>query len=173
MPSIKQNPAGQSLPDFRNFGVMLRVLLGVNLLALVAALVLARDVGDWMSRFIDLAAWVQPLLLFNLLLLALFGRQLRRLTPWVGRFLIVALAAASSAQLTEFWHSAGFDDVGGESVLRAALLGAAGAGAMLFYFALRARLFPGADRGPLAGADRAHPAAFPVQQPERRVVGDP
>ena len=34
MPSIKQNPAGQTLPDFRNFGVMLRILLGVNLLAL-------------------------------------------------------------------------------------------------------------------------------------------
>lgn len=27
MPSIKHNPAGQLLPDFRNFGVMLRILL--------------------------------------------------------------------------------------------------------------------------------------------------
>jgi two-component system sensor histidine kinase AlgZ len=39
MASIKQNLAGQPLPDFRNAGVMLRILLGVNLLALVAALV--------------------------------------------------------------------------------------------------------------------------------------
>ena len=32
-PSIKQNPAASPVPDFRNFGVMLRILLGVNLLA--------------------------------------------------------------------------------------------------------------------------------------------
>ena len=38
MPSIKQNPATQRLPDFRNLGVMLRLLIGVNLLALAAAL---------------------------------------------------------------------------------------------------------------------------------------
>ncbi len=38
MTSIKQNPASLPLPDFRNFGVMLRVLLGVNFLALAAAL---------------------------------------------------------------------------------------------------------------------------------------
>ena len=37
MASIKQNPAGHRLPDFRNLGVMLRLLLGVNLLALAAA----------------------------------------------------------------------------------------------------------------------------------------
>ena len=38
MPSIKQNRPAR-LPDFRNFGVMLRILLGVNSLAwrLVAA----------------------------------------------------------------------------------------------------------------------------------------
>ena len=37
MPSIKQNPAGLPLPDFRNVGVMLRILLGVNLLAAASA----------------------------------------------------------------------------------------------------------------------------------------
>ena len=79
MRSIKQNPAGHPLPDFRNFGVMLRILLGVNLIALVAALVQSVGVKDWVQRFVDMAAWVQPLLLFNLALLAIVGNLLRRL----------------------------------------------------------------------------------------------
>ena len=52
MASIKQNPASPPLPDFRNFGVMLRILLGVNLLALMAALVMAGEVAEWVPRFV-------------------------------------------------------------------------------------------------------------------------
>ena len=85
MLSIKHNPAGHPLPDFRNFGVMLRILLGVNLLAFAAALVQSTGIDDCVQRYVDMAAWVQPLLLFNLLLLALLGNPLRRLRPWVGR----------------------------------------------------------------------------------------
>ena len=58
-PSIKQNPAGSALPDFRNFGVMLRILLGVNLLALLAALLQSSGLAGWLQRYIDIAAWVQ------------------------------------------------------------------------------------------------------------------
>ena len=84
MPSIKQNPARlRPLPDFRNFGVMLRILLGVNLIALAAALVQSTGIGDWMLRYVDMAAWVQPLLLLNILLLALLANGLRRLRPWI------------------------------------------------------------------------------------------
>ena len=36
--SIRQNPAPTRLPDFGNLGVMLRILLAVNVLALCAAL---------------------------------------------------------------------------------------------------------------------------------------
>ncbi len=42
MMSIRQFPAMHPLPDWRNFGVMLRVLLGVNALALAAALLQVR-----------------------------------------------------------------------------------------------------------------------------------
>jgi hypothetical protein len=41
MTSIRHFPATHPLPDWRNFGVMLRVLLGINALALLAALVQA------------------------------------------------------------------------------------------------------------------------------------
>ena len=58
MPSIKQNPSAQRLPDFRNLGVMLRLLLGVNLLALAAALVQSAGLDQWLSFYIDMAAFV-------------------------------------------------------------------------------------------------------------------
>ena len=52
--SIKQKPArlaGPGLPDFRNLGVMLRVLLVVNLLALLT--VGCNLLADVLYRFAD------------------------------------------------------------------------------------------------------------------------
>ena len=112
MPSIKQNPAGLPLPDFRNLGVMLRILLGVNLLAGAAALVQSAGVGDWLQRYVDLAAWVQPLLLFNLALLALCATVLRRFPVAAGQLLVVVLAALSSVLLLDFWRFMAVDDGG-------------------------------------------------------------
>jgi two-component system, LytTR family, sensor histidine kinase AlgZ len=141
MPSIKQNQAGLPLPDFRNFGVMLRILLGVNLLALVAALVQSAGITDWVQRYVDMAAWVQPLLLFSLALLAIVSDVLRRLPSWLGQTVVLLLVATSSVVLLDFWRFMGIDDGGWQRLLRAGLLGGAVAGLMLFYFALRARAF--------------------------------
>ncbi len=141
MPSIKQNPVGQPLPDFRNFGVMLRILLGVNLLAFAAALVQGTGIGDSVQRYVDMAAWVQPLLLLNILLLALLANGLRRLRPWIGWVVVIFLAAASSAQLFGFWSMIAIDGGGWQRLSRAALLGGLVAATMLSYFALRARSF--------------------------------
>ncbi len=139
MPSIKQNLAGSPLPDFRNFGVMLRILLGVNLLALAAALVRSAGIGDWLQRFMEMAAWVQPLLLFNLALLALTGNVLRRLPLRLGQAAVLLPAALSAALFVDFWRFMGVDEGGWQRVLRAALLGALVAGTLLFYFTLRVR----------------------------------
>lgn len=139
MASIRQNPVRLPLPDFRNLGVILRVLLGVNLMAAAAALALSSGVDDWLQRYVDLAAWVQPPLLVNLALLALSGPLLLRLSARVGQLLVLLLAALSCALLFDFWRFMALDDGGGSRVLRAALLGAAVAWVMLFYFDLRAR----------------------------------
>ena len=141
MPSIKQNPATQPLPDFRNGGVMLRILLGVNALAAVAALVQGEGLGEWLQRYVELAAWVQPLLLANLVLLALIAKVLRRFPQLFGQALVVVLAASSSALLLDFWHFMGLDDGGWSHLARAALLGALVAATLLAYFALRAQAF--------------------------------
>jgi two-component system sensor histidine kinase AlgZ len=141
MRSIKQNPAASPLPDFRNFGVMLRVLLGVNLLALAAALVQSAGVTDWLQRVVELAAWVQPLLLLNLLLLALFGDLLRRLPLRLAQLAVVLLAAGSAVLLLDFWRFMGLDSGSGSRLLRAALLAGMVAAMMLAYFSLRASAF--------------------------------
>ena len=141
MSSIRQNQAGQPLPDFRNFGVMLRILLGVNLLALAGALVQSAGILDCLQRYVDMAAWVQPLLLFNLSLLALVGTVLQRLPVMAARGAVVLLAAVSSTLLLDFWRFMAVDEGGWQRMLRAALLGGLAAGTMLFYFTLRVKAF--------------------------------
>jgi two-component system sensor histidine kinase AlgZ len=137
MASIKQNHAGQPLPDFRNAGVMLRILLGVNLLAWVAALLQSDGLGDSVQHYIEMAAWVQPLLLFNLALLALLGNLLRRPALWIGRSAVVLLAAGSSVVLADLWRFLTFDEGGWQRLIRAGLLGGMAAAFMLSYLALR------------------------------------
>ena len=129
------------MPDFRNFGVMLRILLGVNLLALGAALVQSAGVGDWVPRYVDMAAWVQPLLLLNLALLAGLSNLLRRLPAPAGQAIVLFLAALTAILMLDFWRFMGVEDGGGLRLLRAGLLGGAVAGTLLLYFALRARAF--------------------------------
>jgi two-component system sensor histidine kinase AlgZ len=141
MASIKQNPAGQPLPDFRNFGVMLRILLGVNFMALAAALVQSTSLSGWLPGYVALSAWVQPLLLFNLTLLALLGKLFRRMPSGFGQAVVVMLAAGSAVLFLDFWRFMAFDDGGWQRLLRAGLLGGMMAGTMLLYFALRARAF--------------------------------
>jgi two-component system sensor histidine kinase AlgZ len=111
------------------------------MLALAAALVLSAGVGDCLQRFVDMAAWVQPLLLLNLALLALLGNGLRVLRPWLGQLAVVLLAALTTVLFVDFWRFMGVDDGGWQHLLRAALLGGLAAGALLFYFALRASAF--------------------------------
>ncbi len=138
MASIKQNLASQPLPDFRNAGIMLRILLGVNLLALFAALVQSEGVSDSVQHYIDMAAWVQPLLLCNLALLALLGNRLRRPSIWISRSLVVLLAAGSAILLSDLWRFLAFDEGGWSHLLRAGVLAGSAAVLMLFYLALRA-----------------------------------
>ena len=141
MPSIKQNPAGLPVPDFRNFGVMLRILLGVNALAFAMALGQASGLVDSVQRFAELAAWVQPVLLFNLCLLALVRAPLQRLPLRLAQGAVLALVALSAALYAELWVSLGMAPASGDARLRAALLGALPAGLLLMYFELRARAF--------------------------------
>ena len=79
MASIRHFPATHPLPDWRNLGIALRVLLGINALALLAALIKSPNLRAWPEHYIELAAIVEPLVLISLGLLALLRDFLRRL----------------------------------------------------------------------------------------------
>ena len=67
--SIRQNSQPTRLPDFGNLGVMLRVLLAVNLLALCAALARNADLARLPQELVELAALVEPPLIAAVVLL--------------------------------------------------------------------------------------------------------
>ncbi len=139
MTSIRHFPATHPLPDWRNFGVMLRILLGINALALLAALAQSPDLAGWLGRYVELAAVVEPWLLLCLGLLALLRDALWRLPLRTGQAVVLLLTGGLAFGLYGYWQSLAVGDAG--SVWRAALLALAAAGIMLAYFELRSRAF--------------------------------
>ncbi|NTV69088.1 MAG: histidine kinase [Azonexaceae bacterium] len=137
MTSIRHFPATHPLPDWRNFGVMLRVLLGINVLAALAALLQAPDLAGWASQYLELAAVVQPLLLIGLGLLSLLRDILWRLPLRFGQACVLGLAGAMTAALFFYAASLGLADNG--SIWRAVVLAMAATALLLVYFDLRAR----------------------------------
>ena len=77
-PIIRQNPDAPALPDFRNFGTLLRILLAVNVLAAVAALVREPQLTAWPGAWIELTAIVEPHLILALVVLY-------AASPWLAR----------------------------------------------------------------------------------------
>lgn len=139
MTSIRHFPATHPLPDWRNFGVMLRVLLGVNVLALLAALVQVPDLPAWPGRYVELAAVVEPWLLICLGLLAILRNALWRLPLRLGQGLVLALAGGLAFGLYAYWQSLMPGDTG--SPWRVAVLATAIAATLLGYFELRSGAF--------------------------------
>lgn len=139
MTSIRHFPATHPLPDWRNFGVMLRVLLGANALALLAALLQVSNLAAWPGRFVDLTAVVEPPLLLGLALLALLRDLLWRLPIRLGQLLVLALIGGLTGGLNFYWQLLIQEDAG--SVSRAILLAMSAAAFLLIYFELRAQAF--------------------------------
>ncbi len=91
MASIRQSAYPDLLPDFRNLGVMARVLVAVNALAAAAVLFAAPSLGAAMEEFVRAAAYLEPLLLVELVFLAAASRLLARLPYWSGFAATVAI----------------------------------------------------------------------------------
>ena len=137
MASIRHFPATHPLPDWRNFGVILRVLLGVNLLVALAVLLEARDLASWSLGFVAAASFVEPLLLLALGALAGIRDLLWRLPLRQGQALVLLLVAGLAALLLAYGRGLGMVEAGTGG---AALLLALGVTALvLHYFSLRAR----------------------------------
>lgn len=136
--SIRQNSAPTRLPDFGNLGVMLRILLAVNLLALCAALARNAEFARLPREVVELAALVEPPLIAAVVLLYASGRLLGRLPHAAALALVAAGSALVAALFFALFSPPGQPLTG---LPRAALWGAAAAAAVLFYFDLRNRAF--------------------------------
>jgi two-component system sensor histidine kinase AlgZ len=82
--SIKQNTYPDALPDFRNLGVIARILVAVNVAAFAAVLYSTLSWSEALQRFVQAAAFLEPLLLVSLVLLYLASRPLARLPYRLG-----------------------------------------------------------------------------------------
>jgi two-component system sensor histidine kinase AlgZ len=139
--SIKQNHPSDALPNFRNLGVTLRMLLLGNALALLAALLQANDTTDVLLRMMQIATMLTPVLLGSLVLLWLAQPALNKLAYWQGVLAVNALVGLFTLFTClfagEFFRpdSAGYFDT-----VRCVLLSVAMSSLLLMYFRLRARV---------------------------------
>ncbi len=136
--SIRQNPKPTRLPDFSNLGVMLRILLTVNLLALCAALARNAELARLPQELAELAAVVEPPLIACVVLLYAAGKRLARLPYGAALAGVAAVCALVSALFHVLFNPPGLPL---PALPRAALWGAAAAVAILLYFDLRNRAF--------------------------------
>ncbi|HEY6240034.1 MAG TPA: histidine kinase [Burkholderiales bacterium] len=141
MQSIRQNDLPDALPDFRNLGVMSRILLSVNALALLIALARSREIGEFAARVTEIAGSLEPVLLGVVAVLYLGYALLERLAYVRGLLAVFGIVLAVTAAFFPFqpW-------VGGTREWQRELawsLGYAmlGTGVVAWYFHLRNRAF--------------------------------
>lgn len=133
--SIPSPSAVIGMPDFRNQGIWLRILLAANGMLLLVAWARNRELARLPSEILELAALAEPALLLALTGLFPIAPWLRRQPPARAFALIVAWTAAAFGAL-DWLLAASF---GASPGWRAPLAGALGAALLLTWFGLRAR----------------------------------
>ncbi len=139
MASIRQDSRLDLLPDFRNLGVLARVLIGVNALALAAAFIASPDLVQMSERLVRSLALIEPLLFASLVVLYALSALLARLPYWLGcaSVLLIVLAVATAT------HGAWLAIAGQPqaSLVRLSTLSVLTAAGLLGYFRLLARAY--------------------------------
>lgn len=140
--SIKQNQLPDALPDFRNLGVTLRILLLANGFALFAAVLQASGWMDVLFQIVQIAVLFTPVLLASLLLLWLTQRWLSKLAYWHGVIAVNVIVGVLTL-LTYFLGGGlfrfGADADPGFDVVRYLLLSIVCCSLLIMYFRLRAQ----------------------------------
>jgi two-component system, LytTR family, sensor histidine kinase AlgZ len=137
MTSIKQNEISSSLPNFRNLGVMLRILVITNVAGLIAALIYKTTAGDVLEEFIDLSTKLQPILILSLLVLSAVNNWLQRLSYQVGIVFVIGLITGITILIYNLAHALFGEAVG--LLERYLLFSSLITLLLLFYFNLRNR----------------------------------
>ena len=137
MTSMKKTPTPHALPDFRNLGVLMRVLLGVSGMEIAAAVIRAASWPAMLDELFGMAAYAQPILLLSLAVLVVLSDWLRRLPYAAAAGAIMALELLIAAFIYRFVQNLLIDaDV---SLWRCLLFTALASGVLLIYFEVRGR----------------------------------
>jgi len=138
--SIKQNAGTDVLPNFRNLGITLRILLISNGMGLLLALIQADGWPDVPQRMMQIATLLTPILLASMLLLWAMQPWLDQLGYWRGVLvvnlsvvlLVLAAYIIGGDTYLPLDRGAGYFDV-----VRYVLLSLTVSGGLLMYFRLR------------------------------------
>ncbi|MEO8343911.1 MAG: histidine kinase [Gallionella sp.] len=138
--SIKQNARPDGLPNFRNLGTLLRILLISNGLALLHAILLADSWADVAQQMMQITTLLTPVLLASLLLLWIAQPWLDQLSYRHGVLVVTTLVFVLTLSIYEFgkaiYHLQGSDDSYFD-MMRYGLLSMIVCGILLLYFRLR------------------------------------
>jgi two-component system sensor histidine kinase AlgZ len=139
MASINQNRAINPLPDFRNLGVMLRILVLVSATTLLAEALRNASLSLWLEASAAAVAFVLPVTIISLLILGAATSWLRRMDYRVAVLCIVVLELVIVTAIVQFvWILLPDEDSLGRLV-RYWLFTAALALILIGYFDLRNR----------------------------------
>lgn len=141
--SIKQNAHQDVIPNFRNLGVILRILLLCNALAILKSFIDAVDIADVLNHMLRISALLSPVLFASLLLLAAVLPWLRRYTYQqsvvIINVLVVAVTLlvydAGSSVYQPFAIEAEYFDL-----FQYAMISVMVCGVLLMYFHLRSQV---------------------------------
>ena len=134
---IRQNTEPAALPDLRNLGTILRVLVSINAAALLVAVAREPQLAHVLDEWVRISAFVEPHLLLELAALWLL-HPLLAVLPYRRGVVVVLLVTLMVAIAVHMPLAATMPfDTGG--LTRHALLALAAVGTLLAYFRLRAR----------------------------------
>ena len=141
--SIKQKTRPDTLPNFRNLGILLRILLISNGLAILQAILQAKQWEEVAQRMMQIATLLTPVLFSSLLLLWIAQPWLNRMPYKQGAIATMAIAVMLTLSIYEYggdlYNPSGSSAYYFEEV-RYALLSVAVCAILLLYFRLRAKV---------------------------------
>ena len=128
------------LPNLHNLGIHLRILLIVNLLAVMAAILLSQQLSEFLPLLAQLSALVQPVLLLSMLGLYALYPWLDKLKYWQGIATIILLEIAFTSLIYLVMNQF-FTFNSNHEAVRACLLAAIVSAIVLYYFYLQQRAY--------------------------------
>ncbi|MFZ5556306.1 MAG: sensor histidine kinase [Pseudomonadota bacterium] len=138
MTSINQNDVASGLPNFRNLGVLARILAGVNVLAFAAAVAQAPDLSAVVAEFVGISVVLQPALILTVVALYALQPYLPRFSYPTAVIIVVSVALFATAAVNRMVALEFTRAVSGD-LLRQWLFGLGASAALLSYFSLRNR----------------------------------